>query len=320
MSDSVAQICSITGISPEQATKLLEMSNNDLDAAINLFFEHGAEFSEQPKPQTQPEYTYKPQVEEDTKIPIQHPEEKNSEDDKDDGDGHEKGIEEIMKIAQEEHGAKSFSEIGAQEEEKWVGTAHKVGAKGATSEKIHTDSKQDKRRIIKFYKDCFTLDDGPPRKFVDPANKEFLEAIRDGRYPREIMPKHGPEVEVELIDLKNEEWKPAPKDKNYFEGKGQSMSDKTSTSGSSHSVAKELVLDSTKPSGSIKIRFLDGTQKVVKANHDHNVGDLRSHLEAIHPCGKPFQLNVTSPPQALTNMNITLKEAGVIGAAVVQTL
>lgn len=77
--------------------------------------------------------------------------------------------------------------------------------------------------------DCFTLDDGPPRKFDDPAQKvsihysklqflllhlfecnliwkEFLEAIRDGVYPEEIRPRHGQEIEVELIDKKGEEY------------------------------------------------------------------------------------------------------------------
>jgi len=41
MSENVAVVCNITGVTPDQAATLLEMSNGSVEAAIGLFFETG---------------------------------------------------------------------------------------------------------------------------------------------------------------------------------------------------------------------------------------------------------------------------------------
>lgn len=110
--------------------------------------------------------------------------------------------------------------------------------------------------------------------------KDFLQAIRDGVYPEEIRPRYGQEIEVELIDKKGEEYvlhllllqisiliffsyKPPPKDIKAFDGPVLSMGGGKAAN-AMLAVSKPLVVDASKPSGSIKVRFLDGSMPVIR--------------------------------------------------------
>lgn len=59
---------------------------------------------------------------------------------------------------------------------------------------------------------------------------------------------------------------------------------------------------------------------MVKANHDHTIGDLRNHLESLKPCKKAFLISILGSGQPLTELGATLKSSGVIGAAIVQSI
>ena len=41
--EKIVTICSITGLDPKAAERILEVSNWDVEAASNLFFDHGFE-------------------------------------------------------------------------------------------------------------------------------------------------------------------------------------------------------------------------------------------------------------------------------------
>jgi hypothetical protein len=132
------------------------------------------------------------------------------------------------------------------------------------------------------------------------------------------MPRYGGEIDVELIE-KKEDWKPPPKDIKAFDGPVLSMGGGKATN-AMLAVSKALVVDASKPSGNIKVRFLDGSNVVVKANHDHTIGDLRNHLESLKPLKKSFLISILGSGQPLTDLSATLKASGVIGAAIVQSI
>jgi len=286
----------------------LEMSNGSIESAVDLYYSTGAPQIDEVNQPYETHNTSKESKNLSIDLPTNN----------DHGADEKFDIDEVMKKAIDEHGAKSIGEAGDQEKEHYVGTAHQLGEKGKVSKTIVVESKQDKRRIIVFYKDCFTLDDGPPRKFDDPANKVFLDSIKAGMYPPEIQPRYGEEIEVELIDKKGEDWKPTPKDIKRFDGTAQSMGASKSVSAST-ARAKTIVVDTGKPQGSIKVRFFDGSNQVVKVNHEHTILDLKCHLESIKPCNKAFVLSIQSSGQALNDISQTCKDAGVIGVAVVQS-
>ena len=58
---------------------------------------------------------------------------------------------------------------------------------------------------ITFYKDGFTVDDGPLRKGDDPANAAFLAAVNQGQMPAELIGEDGAaEGDVHIIDKSGE--------------------------------------------------------------------------------------------------------------------
>lgn len=49
------------------------------------------------------------------------------------------------------------------------------------------------------------------------------------------------------------------------------------------------------------------------------MGDLRSHMEAMEPCGKPFELRLTYPSKVLEDMDQPLSD-GLVNVSVIQVL
>lgn len=122
---------------------------------------------------------------------------------------------------------------------------------GAGDPGVHAEGQP--RHVITFYRDGFTVNDGPYRARTDPANRPFLEAIErgcvvlllavvvpfcgGGRYaedmhycvcsvvPRELEGEDRSEqVEINLVDKRQEEYQ-APPAPAYvaFSGHGQTM-------------------------------------------------------------------------------------------------
>lgn len=61
---------------------------------------------------------------------------------------------------------------------------------------------------------------------------------------------------------------------------------------------------------------------VCKFNHTHTVGDVRRHIAASRPqyAGVAFSLITTLPSRQLTDDTVTLKEADLLNAAIMQKL
>lgn len=178
-----------------------------------------------------------------------------------------------------------------------------------------------------FYRQGFTVDDGPLRDYTDPENAEFLKAINKGHVPLELLQKTGNRpVEVNLMDRKGEDYKPPPKVIKPFSGEGQRLGGPSSatppqpttvpTSSSNRSSRAEV--DLRQPTTSVQIRLHDGTRLVAKFNHFHTVGDLRAFVQAALSKKVGFQLQTTLPVRVLVDDSQTLEAAGLLGATVVQ--
>jgi len=218
--------------------------------------------------------------------------------------------------------AKSHGAIGKSDEAS--PEKRKFGGVGATlhGEKVEPEAEPEgiPRVVLTFYRDAFTIDDGQPRPYGDPANQAFLDEVNKGRVPREIQDRFGEDVDVELIDKKGEQWKDTPKQFKAFAAQGHSLSSSSQTSAARLVVPKLASLDTTVPTTSIRVTLHDGTKIVVKLNHSHTVADLRSHIEATKPCGKAFELRTLAPPGLLENDSLTLKEANLLNSAIAQRL
>ncbi|CAK8697965.1 unnamed protein product [Clavelina lepadiformis] len=185
---------------------------------------------------------------------------------------------------------------------------------------------------LRLWSNGFTVDDGPLREFKDPANEDFLNSIKKGEIPRELLRNaHGGEVHVDMEDHRNEEFKAPKKKLKPFTGKGNmlgsptpefSSSTKVDAPKLSSSVDPPLTVDKSKPSTTLQIRLSDGKRLKQEFNQSHRISDIRNYLCNMNPelSTRPFILMTTFPNKELADESLTLSEAKLLNAVVVQKL
>ncbi|KAL7752577.1 protein phosphatase regulator [Sorochytrium milnesiophthora] len=195
-------------------------------------------------------------------------------------------------------------------------------------------------RTITFWKNGFSIEDGPLRSYDDPESQQILQALKSG-YVLQTLAVHilnvqfGQPVDVKVAHKLEEEYKPPPM--KPFSGSGQRLGSVVPAvvnnsslpgafSGSSASPAETaapvpaLSVDENKPMTTLQIRLGDGTRLVSKFNHDHTVGDIRSFINSARPgqASRQYILQTTFPNRELTDSKATIKDAGLLSAVVVQ--
>jgi len=208
------------------------------------------------------------------------------------------------------------------DKEKFGGTGYTLGNTAEESKVVVPKTKKPDLRtvILTFYTDCFTVDDGPPRKIQDPANATFLNEVNKGVVPRELEAlAQGADLNIELLK-KNEEYKPPPKPKVVaFSGTGHSLGSFNQPIATVAS-ASTIVVDETKSITTIQVRLHDGSRLTIKCNHIHTIGDLKAHIEATKPSGKAMELRCSYPNKILVDDMQTVQEAGILNASIIQRL
>jgi UBX domain-containing protein 1 len=186
------------------------------------------------------------------------------------------------------------------------------------------------KKVVSFYRQGFVVDDGHLRPYADPANHEFLKDVQAGYIPRELEEEAaGRELQTELVDRKNEDYKEPEKAKyNAFGGSGHSLGATSSSAVPAPAAAavpptkssSTFVLDPNAPTISIQVRFHDGTKATAKVNTTHTISDLRAWIEANKPTPSAYELLSSFPPKPLSDLSQTVQAAGLSGAVVQQKL
>merc|ERR1740120_222685 len=170
---------------------------------------------------------------------------------------------------------------------------------------------------VTVYRNGFTVGDGPFRPLDDPLNKKFMDEMSQGNCPSELQQGDAP-VHVALHDKRGEDYKePPPPAYVAFSGAGNSLSGGSSSTAVApvSAEAGSIQIDDSKPKAKIQIRFHDGSRKAQEFNEDHTVGDLRSFCQQCVG-GQAMTIMGGFPPKPMTDDAITLKAAGLMGAAV----
>ena len=194
------------------------------------------------------------------------------------------------------------------------------------------------RRLI-FWKDGFSIEDGPLMRYDDPQHQASLKQIQAGKAPLDLMNVDpGQPTDVHVFRKMDEEYKPPPKKVIPFGGAGHRLGAPTpgeimSSSTSSYAQAAQAAepvtqtvatrtveVDTAAPTTSIQIRLGDGTRLVSKFNHTHTVGDLYAFVNASNTQSRTrsYVLQTTFPTQELQDMSKSLKDEGLINTVVVQ--
>jgi len=197
-----------------------------------------------------------------------------------------------------------------------------------------TAKPEERHFVLKMWKEGFSLDDGDLRKYEDPANREFLASVMRGSIPSELVREaKGGEVHVDMEDHREEEFvKPKVKAK-PFQGSGNvlgsmapSVSPPKATAAdpaqAEAAAQAQAKVDTSAPVANIQVRMADGTRLVVRLNHSHTVADIAAYIRTARPQyqGVEFALLTTFPNKELTDGSQTLKDAGLVGAAILQRL
>ncbi|KAJ3369361.1 hypothetical protein GGF31_005265 [Allomyces arbusculus] len=245
----------------------------------------------------------------------------------------------------------SEDEGAARKPTYFSGAGHRLGSEETPSEVVAPQAAQDHpampkklgkvKRTLTFWRNGFSIEDGPLHPYDDPHSKLILEALKSGRAPLHVLNVlPGQPVDLQVAHKSDEDFKPPPA--KPFSGQGNRLGSvipgdfasssseplpPTASSSSSRSVppptatgplTAEFEVDPMQPTTSVQVRLADGTRLVGKFNHAHTVGDLRQFVRRARPQQRAFSLNTTFPMKELTEDTVTLAEAGLLNAVVVQ--
>lgn len=265
-------------------------------------------------------------------LAIQNPGQKNSEDLK------KKILDKARKTGRE-----------LQDEEKprqshFVGTAQTLGGDDTPSEVIQGSqtkkSAERIKRVLHFWADGFSVDDGELYRFDDPANARILQDIRGGRAPLAIMNvQHGQEVDVSVVPHDGQNFvKPKPVYK-PFAGSGQRLGSPTpGVSGSSAMPGSFTTespaaaasttpaqppttqVDESRPTVTLRVSLGSGTRLTSRFNTDQTIGDVYDFVRRAETSSRSFVLQTTFPTKEFTDQSQVLGEIPEFkrGGAIVQ--
>lgn len=227
-------------------------------------------------------------------------------------------------------------EFQASAQPKWfTGTGVKLNDSSSTSAAVPeaTASREPVERVLTFWRNGFSVDDGELLSFDDPGNQELLKAIKSGHAPSALMNvTYGQPVNVKVAHRLQEDYQPPPKKPvKAFSGSGQRLGSvvpgtvtrlpvSQGSSSSSHRPNVGLQIDPSQPTTSLQIRLHDGTKLVAKFNQTHTVQDVINFINSSRPneSSTPYRLFAGFPTKEITNYSTSLKDEGLLNSVVLQ--
>lgn len=197
-----------------------------------------------------------------------------------------------------------------------------AGAGGAdTASGAMGDQAERKKKEIALYSNGFTVDDGPLREPNTPENQKFLEELLRGSVPSELRSAmRGNILDIGLSDRRSETYVP-PAYVAFSGGSTLGSSQETASNAVFSDEGNEApVLNDAEPSTTVQVKTADGKKLRLKLNTSVSVRQLAAAIRAQQTGSGPaaFTLSAGFPPKDLTDADISLKDAGLSGAAIVQ--
>lgn len=223
----------------------------------------------------------------------------------------------------------------------FTGSARTLGGDDAPSEEIQGEQRAQSpervKRILHFWADGFSIDDGDLFRFDDPANAQVLQQIRSGRAPLHIMNvAPGQEVDVSVNPHEENYIKPKTQYK-PFGGQGNRLGSPTPGVSSSSTMPGSFVqdapaaprqaaqaptpqVDDSKPTITLRISLGTGTRLTARFNTDQTIGDVYDFTRRAETGGRNFVLQTTFPTKEFTDHSQVLGDISEFkrGGAVVQ--
>ncbi|KAJ8378810.1 hypothetical protein AAFF_G00236270 [Aldrovandia affinis] len=180
--------------------------------------------------------------------------------------------------------------------------------------------------VVRLWKDGFTVNDDDLRSYSQDENQHFLEAIKRGELPVELERRSEEgELEVNVEDMKEVKYVRRKKSFLPFTGRGYRLGSVAprvvARSPSLHDDLPPVPLvelNDTQPVTSLQIWLADGRRLVQKFNLSHRVSDVQDFVEQSERTGRPFVLTTSLPVRELSEGGLSLAEADLSNAVIVQ--
>lgn len=225
---------------------------------------------------------------------------------------------------------------------KFSGTGFKLGSEEQPSEAIadptaHLPKRPSKEtREITFWKQGFTVGDGPLHRYDDPNNESVLNELNRGRVPVSLLDvEFGQDVDVSVFRKTDEDWVPPKRKVGGFHGQGQRLGSPVpgeftpipepapeAVPASNASEKQDSPKNEGEGDSLVQIRFANGK----KVSHKFNSGDSIVKVYAFvrnHPfnddTSRAFSLSHAFPVKPIEeSSSISVADAKLKNAVIVQ--
>ncbi|XP_030200671.1 UBX domain-containing protein 2A isoform X1 [Gadus morhua] len=182
--------------------------------------------------------------------------------------------------------------------------------------------------VVRLWKDGFTINDQEFRSYATPENQDFLDTIKRGELPLEWESRaEEEELEINVEDLTEELYVPRKKAFHAFSGHGYRLGSVAprvvARSPSVHEEGESppipmVTLDHALPVTSLQIWLADGRRLVQRFNLSHRVSDVHDFVSRCQRTCPPFVLTTSLPSRVLCEGGLSLEEADLAHAVIVQ--
>lgn len=182
-------------------------------------------------------------------------------------------------------------------------------------------------RTLHLWRDGFSIEDGPLRRFTDPEHAMDLQMIRSGRAPLHLMDvEHGQRCDVRL-QQHDEDWHQLPRIYRPFGGQGHRLGSPvpgdtsgssvpmqaapaTDSSQSAATPAAPANVDSSQPTVGVRFQMPDGSRLPARFNLSNTIGDLYQFAANAAPemRSRNFVIQSTFPSKEHTDREQKLEE------------
>lgn len=124
------------------------------------------------------------------------------------------------------------------------------------------------------------------RDYESEENKTFMKELNEGYVPTELRKKYNKKIGVALEDKRDKKYRPpTPPAYVAYSGTGMAVADVQGVGGAVNKDAAEgkPIVDSSKPTTNLQIRFHNGERATLTVNMTHTVGDIHGFVMSAAP-------------------------------------
>lgn len=184
-------------------------------------------------------------------------------------------------------------------------------------------------REITFWRQGFTVGDGPLQRYDDPENQQVLQELKNGRVPVSVLGvEFGQDVDVSVIKKTEEDYTPPKRKLGGFLGHGQRLGSPVPGEASPTPTIESPAPEKAKPSDEgtgdspVQIRFANGKRVAHKFNSTDSISVVYlfvRHHELNDAPLRAFILSHAFPVKPIEELDgVTVAEAQLKNATIIQ--